>query len=64
MVFERLNRKKPRGAAMKSEYGNLQGASPLPLEQFLSFGVAICGALEDLHTKDDIHADIRPHNIQ
>ena len=38
-------------------------ASPLPLPQFLSFGVALCDALNELHKKDQIHTDIRPQNI-
>ncbi|NOR39842.1 MAG: AAA family ATPase, partial [Gammaproteobacteria bacterium] len=37
--------------------------SPLPLPQFLSFGVALCDALSELHKKDQIHTDIRPQNI-
>ncbi len=41
----------------------MMSASPLPLPQFHSFGVAICDALNELHTKDQIHTDIRPQNI-
>ena len=47
----------------KSGYKNMMSASPLPLPQFLSFGVALCDALNELHKKDQIHTDIRPQNI-
>jgi serine/threonine protein kinase len=48
---------------MKSEYKNMISASPLPLQQFLSFGVALCSAIDELHKKDQIHTDVRPQNI-
>ena len=48
---------------MKSEYNHMMSAAPLSLPQFLSFGVAICSALDKLHKKDRIHTDIRPQNI-
>jgi PAS domain S-box-containing protein len=35
----------------------------MPLPQFLSFGVAACIALEELHKSNRIHTDIRPQNI-
>ena len=48
---------------MTSESKNMMRASPLPLPQFLSFGVAVCGALEEQHKTNKIHTDIRPQNI-
>jgi PAS domain S-box-containing protein len=49
---------------MKPLYKDMMSASPLPLSQFLSFGVAMCAALNELHKKDQVHTDIRPQNIQ
>jgi serine/threonine protein kinase len=48
---------------MKSEYKNMISASPLSLQYFLSFSVAICSVIDELHKNDQIHADIWPQNI-
>jgi predicted ATPase/signal transduction histidine kinase/CheY-like chemotaxis protein len=48
---------------MEDKNKNILDASPMPLEQFLSFGILISEALHDVHRKDFIHGDIRPDNI-
>jgi PAS domain S-box-containing protein len=48
---------------MKVEDNNILTALPMPLEQFLAFGVSIAATLDDWHKKHHIHGDIRPENI-
>ena len=38
-------------------------SSPMPVEQFLSFGISLSESSESLHKQDVIHGDIRPQNI-
>ena len=36
---------------------------PLPIDEVLSVGVRICGALQTAHDAGVLHRDIKPHNI-
>ncbi|MBO9540740.1 protein kinase [bacterium] len=42
---------------------NLEEAAPLPLEQVLSVGIAICDVLAFAHARGIVHRDIKPSNI-